>query len=287
MVLLCATGHAQHEIAERLGISRFAVRRRIEVLRRRWNFDFVAAMNSVEPMSGLIVRFAERRGHENGDIAFAVRSLAGFSLKELGVLFAIVKEQPQEQALDAISISRSHYIRIRNGFIGMFGMGNRYPEKSVCRIIGKKAAKCGIIEGVKTEEHIVPIAAAVISGGIMACDEAAQNAAVHASCIPPCYQQSGVTPPDAHLGAGLAQGKSNKTSLANSLPRTRQCVDVDALSRDSANSQKGALMSDVELAKQKSMNHSLDFSGVMFHDTQMVRTHQNKKSAKCRDSEVS
>ena len=129
MVLLCATGHAQHEIAERLGISRFAVRRRIEVLRRRWNFDFVAVMNSVEPMSGLIVRFAERRGHENGDIAFAVRSLAGFSLKELGVLFAIAKEQPQEQALDAISISRSHYIRIRNGFIGMFGMGNRYPEK--------------------------------------------------------------------------------------------------------------------------------------------------------------
>ena len=38
-------------------------------------------------------------------------------------------------------------------------------------------------------------------------------------------------------------------------------------------------MSDVELAKQKSMNHSLDFSGVMFHDTQMVRTHQNQKSA--------
>jgi hypothetical protein len=37
-------------------------------------------------------------------------------------------------------------------------------------------------------------------------------------------------------------------------------------------------MSDVELAKQKSMNHSLDLSGVMFHDTQMVRTHQNKKS---------
>ena len=87
--------------------------------------------------------------------------------------------------------------------------------------------------------QIAPIESAVISGGIMACDEAAQNAAVRASCIPPpCYQQSGVTPPDAHLGAGPAQGKSNKTSLVNSLPRTRQCVDVDALSRESANSQK-------------------------------------------------
>ena len=106
------------------------------------------------------------------------------------------------------------------------------------RISEHSAADCGIIQNMNKVKQIAPIAAAVISGGIMACDEAAQNAAVRASCSPPRYQQSGVTPPDAHLGAGPAQGKSNKTSLVNSLPRTRQCVDVDALSRESANSQK-------------------------------------------------
>lgn len=203
MVLLFVTGLSRSEIAEHLGLSRFAVRRRIEVLRKRWNFDFVAAMKCVGPISGLLVRFAERRGHENRDIAFVLRSLAGFSVKELGVLFAIAKEQSQEEALDAISISRSHYIRVRSKFIGMFGMSSRASAQPVSHIIGNQEAECGIIQCMNREEHIAPIAAAKDFDGVMACADAAQNAAVHASCIPPpCYQQSRVTP----LKAGFSEG---------------------------------------------------------------------------------
>ena len=77
-------------------------------------------------------------------------------------------------------------------------------------------------------KQIAPIAAAVISGGIMACDEAAQNAAVRASCIPPCYQQSGVTPPDAHFGAGAEQENSPKTDRQESKSRIGQCEDGDS-----------------------------------------------------------
>ena len=38
---------------------------------------------------------------------------------------------------------------------------------------------CGIIQNMNKARQIAPIASAVISGGIMAYDEAAQNAAVH------------------------------------------------------------------------------------------------------------
>ena len=41
------------------------------------------------------------------------------------------------------------------------------------------AADCGIIQNMNKARQIAPIVAAVISGGIMACAEAAQNAAVH------------------------------------------------------------------------------------------------------------
>ena len=50
---------------------------------------------------------------------------------------------------------------------------------------GTKMRKCGIMQNMNKAKQIAPIAAAVISGGIMACAEAAQNAAVRASCIPP------------------------------------------------------------------------------------------------------
>ena len=47
------------------------------------------------------------------------------------------------------------------------------------------ATVCGIIQGMNREEHIAPIAAAIDSDGVMVCADAAQDAAVRASCIPP------------------------------------------------------------------------------------------------------
>ena len=49
---------------------------------------------------------------------------------------------------------------------------------------GTKSRKCGIMQTMKITKLMMPVAA-VMLGGSVACAEAAQNAAVRASCIPP------------------------------------------------------------------------------------------------------
>ena len=45
---------------------------------------------------------------------------------------------------------------------------------------------------------------------------------------PPCYQQSGVTPPDAHFGAGAEQENFPKIDRQESKSRIGQCEDGDS-----------------------------------------------------------
>ena len=57
------------------------------------------------------------------------------------------------------------------------GAGEGVGKNETCTL------KCGIIQNMNKARQIAPIAAAVISGGFMACAETAQNAAVRASCV--------------------------------------------------------------------------------------------------------
>ena len=124
LIVLCAMGLEQAMIAELLAISRFSVRRRLDSLRERRNFDFVAAMATAGDLSPLLVCFAEVCEAEEAYIAFAARRLAGLSEKELGVLFAIVKEEPMsEKLLGELAVKAAHYFRIKKKLIGMFRIG--------------------------------------------------------------------------------------------------------------------------------------------------------------------
>ena len=87
LIVLCVMGLEQSMIAEFLRISRFSLRRRFEALRKRRNFDFVAATETAGDLSPLLVCFAEVCEAEEAYIAFVARRLAGLSEKELGMLF--------------------------------------------------------------------------------------------------------------------------------------------------------------------------------------------------------
>ena len=54
------------------------------------------------------------------------------------------------------------------------------------------AEECGIISSMNKEEHIAPIAAAKDFDGVMACADAAQNAAVHVSSKVDICEVSGI-----------------------------------------------------------------------------------------------
>ena len=82
-------------------------------------------------------------------------------------------------------------------------MGKAKPTSCI-KISPANQAKYGTIEAMKTTKHSASITTQDF-GGVKSCIEAAQNAAVRASFIPPppCYQQSRVTPLKAHFGEGL------------------------------------------------------------------------------------
>ena len=124
LIVLCVMGLEQSMIAEFLRISRFSLRRRFEALRKRRNFDFVAATETAGDLSPLLVCFAEVCEAEEAYIAFVARRLAGLSEKELGVLFAIVKEEPMsEKLLGELAVKAAHYFRIKKKVIRMFSRG--------------------------------------------------------------------------------------------------------------------------------------------------------------------
>ena len=129
LIVLCAMGFEQSMIAEFLGISRFAVRRRLDSLRKRRNFDFVAATETAGNLSPLLVCFAEVCKDEEAYIAFAARRLTGLSEKELGVLFGIVKDEPRRKTVNDMLITGTHYDRIRNKLLDLFGSGLALPMR--------------------------------------------------------------------------------------------------------------------------------------------------------------
>ena len=59
LIVLCAMGLEQSMIAEFLGISRFSLRRRLDSLRKRREYDFLGITESVGDLSPLLVCFAE------------------------------------------------------------------------------------------------------------------------------------------------------------------------------------------------------------------------------------
>ena len=67
---------------------------------------------------------------------------------------------------------------------GYYAIGKYVSEHSVI--------ECGIIQCMNREEHIAPIAAAKDFDGVMACADAAQNAAVRASSKVDVCEVSGI-----------------------------------------------------------------------------------------------
>ena len=129
LIVFCAMGLEQSLIAEFLGISRFAVRRRLDSLRKRRNFDFVVATETAGDFSPLFVCFAEVCKEEEAYIAFVVERLVGLSEKELGVLFGIVKDEARRKTINDMMITGTHYDRIRNKLLDLFGSGLALPMR--------------------------------------------------------------------------------------------------------------------------------------------------------------
>ena len=123
LIVLCAMGFEQSMIAEFLGISRFSLRRRLDSLRKRRDYDFLGIRETAGDLSPLLVCFAEVCEAEETYIAFVARRLAGLSEKELGVLFGIVKDEPRRKTVNDMLITGTHYDRIRNKLLDLFGRG--------------------------------------------------------------------------------------------------------------------------------------------------------------------
>ena len=79
LIVLCAMGLEQSMIAEFLGISRLSLRKRLDSLRKRRDYDFLGITESVGDLSPLLVCFAEVCEEEEAYIAFVARRLAGLS----------------------------------------------------------------------------------------------------------------------------------------------------------------------------------------------------------------
>ena len=122
LAMLYAQGYNYDKIAERLGISRFAVSRRIDGLCKIPGFEEFAKVRKIKGIAGAIRLFAERYRPDAENVVSVIDRLAPLSAVELGVLFAIVRELPKSAVLENLSISRSGYHKIKSLLFQTFSL---------------------------------------------------------------------------------------------------------------------------------------------------------------------